>query len=246
MWCKYSFTMTRVTWKPKSFVHVYNRGGRGMPIVKDEADRRRFIRMLYYLNDENSPSHWERRVKQYKDGFHFQRPDTWAARNTHVDISAYCLMNNHYHLLLYEHQQGGISKFMQRVNSSMANHFSKKYDESGLFAGSYKSRVIESDDYLRALFFYINIKNPFETYPGGYESAIHDFESAFRHALEYQYCSLFEYHHGGNGWPIVNKDRTREFIDTNDLKAVAKDFMASRNIFRKEDAELQHTLIDDE
>jgi len=72
-----------------------------------------------------------------------------------VTIHNYCLMDNHYHLLL-ELKDENLSKFMQNINSSYANYFNKKYQRSGhLWQGRFKSWYVTSESYLFTLIRYI-------------------------------------------------------------------------------------------
>jgi len=57
-----------------------------------------------------------------------------------VDILAFVLMPNHYHLLVMPRQDDAISLFMKKLNMGYAKYFNEKYDRSGaLFQGEYKS-----------------------------------------------------------------------------------------------------------
>jgi putative transposase len=78
-----------------------------------------------------------------------------------VTVHDYCLMDNHYHILL-ETTKDNLSAFMRVVNANYAKYFNKKYKRSGhLFQDRYKSKYIISDDYLYTLIRYIE-NNPLE------------------------------------------------------------------------------------
>lgn len=172
-------------------VHVTMRGARGMEIVRDGEDRYRWLQLLYFLNDANHPAKWERDINKLQNGLHFNRPDHWPSREKLTDILSYCLMDNHFHLLLAERKDGGISKFMQGLAGSMTRRFNGRHGGSGsIFEGSYKSRTIHDDSYLRVALVYINVKNPFERFAGGIIAAMRNFEAAYEFALEYPFCSL--------------------------------------------------------
>lgn len=177
-----------------SYVHIVKRGARGMNIVRDDSDKWRFLRLLRYLNDENVPQHWDRDITAEHVRAGFTRPDSWAEQKPYTSILAFCLMDNHFHLLVQETRDGGISKFMQRVCTSMAMYFNTKYDEQGtIFQGAYKSRTVDSDEYLQYLAAYIQVKNPFERYPGGFHAATQSFDTAFEWALNDPFSSLGDY-----------------------------------------------------
>src|SRR3989344_1098938 len=93
-----------------SIMHILKRGTRGVSIVRDEKDRTNFIRSLHYLNDANFHEHWKRDTAGV--GF-FEWPQGWESQEKLVDILAFTLLPNHFHILLQERLEGGIAKFMQ-------------------------------------------------------------------------------------------------------------------------------------
>jgi REP element-mobilizing transposase RayT len=77
-----------------------------------------------------------------------------------VEVVSYCLNPNHYHLILKQLEDRGIEKFMQRLGTSHAMYFNKKYKRSGtLFQGPFKSIHIDSNEYLIYLSAYVNKNN---------------------------------------------------------------------------------------
>jgi len=172
-----------------SIVHAVKRGARGLPIVRDKADERRFVRLLYYANDTYHDEFWEASTKNL--GM-FGRPDKWPEQEPLVKILAWTLMPNHFHLVLKGVKEGGVAKFMQKFCGSMSTHFNRKYEENGsLFQGAYKSRTADlyGDAYLRLLAVYVMVKNPFERYPGGLKKAIVSFDKAYEWVLQQPFCS---------------------------------------------------------
>jgi hypothetical protein len=188
-----------------SFVHVMQRGARGLPIVREKSDCWRFVRLLYHMNDQFKDNFWERSTAEL--GL-FERPDKWPARKPLVKILAWVLMSNHVHLLLKETQAGGITKFTRKVFDSMTMQFNTKYNERGsIFQGSYKSKTISRDQHFRHLAAYIMTKNVFELYPrGGYNAALRNFNSAWEWGTQiYEFSSLPDY--GGCRFsPLIEKD----------------------------------------
>lgn len=171
-----------------SIVHIVKRGARGMNIVRDDSDRWRFVRNLYLLNDVFQPS--ERHHDRTRTAL-FDRPTAWPQQKPLTSVLAWTLMPNHFHLLLYERQKGGVSKFMQRFCGSMSKHFNTKYQERGsLFQSSYHSRTIDTDEYLQYVFPYIVVKNVFELYVGGLPRAVKNFDHAWRWAASYPFSSF--------------------------------------------------------
>jgi putative transposase len=175
-----------------SYVHVIKRGARGVSIVNDETDKWRFVRSLFYMNDVFFDHNWERVTKEL--GF-LQRPDIWPSREPLVQILCFTLMPNHFHLVLKEIRESGVSEFMQKLGQSMTNHFNQKYKQRGsLFQGSYKSKTIGRDEHLRYVAAYIMVKNVFELYPrGGLDGAVENFNKAWEWASKHPFTSLGDY-----------------------------------------------------
>ena len=184
------------------YIHVYNRGAKKLPIVRDEHDRWRFLNTLYYFNSIFTPQFWERDVSAVNGQFEW--PKKWGSRSPLVKIVAFCLMPNHYHFLLKEIKHGGTALYMKKIGNSYAGYFNEKYHESGsLFQGSYKARRVKTDSQLRYLSVYIKVKNPFELIAGGFEKALEDFNRSFESAIAYDFCSL----------PDISGRRTSKITD---------------------------------
>lgn len=173
-------------------VHVTKRGGRGLPIVHDDADRYDFVKCLYYLNDANHPRPWRRDVDALGEGLQLKRPEGWPGeRSPYVDILSYCLQDNHFHLLLREREDGGTHQFLKSLGASMTQAYNQKYNGSGsIFQGRPQKRFVESGDYLRKLFVYINVKNVFEQTDKSLDKAVEKFEDTFAQALNNPFSSL--------------------------------------------------------
>lgn len=169
----------------------------------------------------------------WKSDFHrsFDWPANWPSHKPLVNIVCFALMPNHYHLILEEIVDGGITKFMRKLGTGMTNYFNTKYKESGrLFQGAFKAKTISSDNYLSFLNVYINVKNTFELYPGGIKKAISDFDTAFEWAVKYPYCSLADYT-GNRNSPIIEKSILADmFSSLEEYKAFAKDCMLNMNL----------------
>jgi putative transposase len=212
-----------------SYVHVVKRGGRGVPIVRDDSDRWRFMLMLRHFNDSATTVHWFRDLMDEKIAHTFLRPKAWPKQKKIVEILAYCLVENHFHLLLREIVEGGITEFMHRFGTSMSKHFNDKYNEKGsLFQGPYRSRTVDTDAYLSYVSAYIQAKNAFDMYPGGPKKASGEFEKAYEWASAYPYTSLGEYA-GTRESGILDKGLLGElYPKPSDYKHLVRDFMAGK------------------
>ena len=209
-----------------SFVHIIQRGTRGASIVRDDEDKVRFLLMLVHFNDEYQPSNWFRDVNN-PDLLPFERPVAWPKQKKIINVIAFCLLTNHFHLLLEEIQEGGISKFMQRLGTGMSYRYNLKYEEHGsLFQGSFRSRTIDRDNYLRYVITYIQLKNTLDMYDGKIQSS-NDFEKAYEWACKYPYSSLID-HSGEIQRSVIEKDFLTDLFSTITFKEFGKDFIEGR------------------
>ncbi|MBI3634515.1 MAG: transposase [Candidatus Yonathbacteria bacterium] len=133
------------------FYHGYSRGNNKSVIFLSDADRKRFQKLLYVCNSA-SPV-----VFRDIQGMPLDKIKKGEAL---VDIGAYCLMPNHFHLLLRERIDGGISKFLEKLLTAYSMYFNKKYERTGkLFEGRFQATHVDTDEYLKYLFAYIHL-NP--------------------------------------------------------------------------------------
>ncbi|MGP8322152.1 MAG: transposase [Methanosarcinaceae archaeon] len=230
--------------KIKDFVHVFNRGNRKAIIFRDTNDWWRFLKILFFFNHQDSLSNLSR--KGMFEGVFGVRPRTlqrgkfkwpewpkdWGPRKPLVKILAYCLKDNHFHLLLQEIMKGGISKFMQKLGDGFTVYSNLKYDEVGrVFQGSYRGKTITDDirnlQYMDA---YIQVFNPFENYPGGIEQAGQEFDKAFEVAMNNPFTSLGE-SLGRRNLGIIDRDILKDmYPDLEAYKEFARDALLVRNM----------------
>lgn len=232
-------------------VHVFNRGNRKQEIVRDDLDRFRFLQTIFYFNDEYSPDNPFRTLSEllksdFNNGEVLIWPSTWPARNKLVDILAFTLMDNHYHLVLQEIKEGGVAKFMQKFGTGITNRFNIRHQETGrLFQGAYKARRVGSDNYLKYLNVYLHIKNVFELYPGGIQKALREFEGAYRFATHYSYTSLGGYvHNEPNARAIISTEMLEdEFSDEREFKKFVRECIEHVS-FKEDSGEFQFPTND--
>lgn len=167
------------------FYHLYNRGNDKRVIFRDENDRTRFIHLLFLCNSaqpvvyKTIPAH---RV------FLFKREEPL------VDIGAYCLMPNHFHLLVYERIPHGITMFMKKLSTAYSMYFNLRNNRTGkLFEGVFKAQHISDDQYLRYLYAYIHL-NPIKLIePKWRENGIQRIKRARTFLERFPYSSYLNY-----------------------------------------------------
>ena len=111
-----------------------------------------------------------------------------------VSIGAWCLMPNHFHLLIKEIEEGGVSLFMQKVSTAYTMYFNIKYGKKGsLFSGRYKAKHLDTDEYLKYQFAYIHL-NPIGVIDAGWKNKhIEDKNKAKEFLNKYTYSSYQDY-----------------------------------------------------
>lgn len=168
------------------YYHVYNRGTDKREIFLEDKDRDRFIKLLFIGNCSKAINF--RDIPKGLPFAEFERGETL------IDIGAYVLMPNHFHILIREKVEGGLSIFMNKILTSYSMYFNKKYKRTGrLFEGSFKAKHIDQDEYLKYLFAYIHL-NPVKIIdPEWKEKGIQDKIKAEKYLLNYEYSSYLDY-----------------------------------------------------
>ena len=158
----------------KSYYHIYNRGVNKERIFLDDQDYKTFLSYLkFYLSFPDlrgdssqvkiAPS---KQLKNYAD---------------QVKLIAYCLLPNHFHLLIWQDEFDRINFFMRSLATKYSRYFNRKYNRVGpVFQSVYKAVLIESEPQLLYLSKYIH-RNPIELLP------------ARRLLVDYKYSSFPNY-----------------------------------------------------
>jgi putative transposase len=196
------------------FYHIYNRGNSKQKIFKDEEDYLRFITLLFTCNSVNNFNLFA--VSRSKESAYlFERGEQI------VSIGAYVLMRNHFHILIKEKKEGGISKFMQKLSTAYVMYYNKKYNRNGgLFEGKFKSRCLNTDRYLKYIFSYIHLNIIKLIQKDWKERGIKNKSQALGYLNNYQYSSYLDYIGVSRVQnKILNKnDFPRYFGSINDFK----------------------------
>jgi len=110
-----------------------------------------------------------------------------------VAIGAYCLMPNHFHLLIKEITEGGIVKFMSKLLTAYSAYFNKKYERAGaLFGSEFKSTHLDADEYLKYIYSYIHL-NPLKLFNTNWKSEKLDSSKVESFLNKYKYSSYQDY-----------------------------------------------------
>ncbi len=141
------------------YYHVYNRGNNKQEIFYDDQDRFYFYQNMFIFNSD---------ATKYKDTRVLRLATTRQGKPL-ARIVCYSFMPNHYHFLLEQLVDNGITEFMQRLGTSHTKYINERHGRSGsLFEGRFKAKLIDSDEYLLHLSRYIHT-NPLDLYIPGWK-----------------------------------------------------------------------------
>lgn len=131
---------------PESFYHVYARGLNRQKIFREPADYVYFLKLFgRYLS-----------LEETRNNVGVSFPNFYNK----LELNCFCLMPNHFHLLIYQRQQGSMAACMRSLLTSYSMYYNKKYKRRGpLFESRYKASLISDDVYLEHITRYIHL-NP--------------------------------------------------------------------------------------
>ena len=142
--------MRKTKFQNEYYYHIYNRGVDKREVFCDEKDYSRFLISMRELNNKSSDSQrdYEKRKIGSNQKLSFGYPKLSFLRMPNlVEFIAYCLKSNHFHFLVKQKQENGITSFMQKLGTSYTKYFNFKNNRSGsLFQGSYKPVSIKTDE----------------------------------------------------------------------------------------------------
>lgn len=163
-----------------NYYHVFNRGIDKRNTFYNDKEFNRFRRTLYYYNFKHTPTRFS---------YYVRRQSLLTGPLATVDgpqltsILAFCLMPNHYHLLLRQDEDGGICRLISQLENSYTKHFNNTYGRSGnLFMDRFRVVPITSEWQLHHVSRYIHL-NPY----------VAGIVSTPEQATSYPYSSFLEY-----------------------------------------------------
>lgn len=146
--------MTNPTFATGNYYHIYNRGVEKRNIFINRRDYQRFLLTMDFYRKSPLPA----KLSDFKRGL--EKTKKIENQIDLVEIYAYCLMPNHFHFLLKQTTDSGITHFIRKFANSYTRYFNTKYDRIGpLFQGTFKAKLIENDEYLLQVSKYIH-RNP--------------------------------------------------------------------------------------
>lgn len=209
-----------------SFYHVYNRGVNKNDIFHDDQDYRVFLHLLkYYLSPIETLEKTHPLLEDILD-VSIVRPRPLSNLEKEVDLVAYCLMPNHFHLLLRQHTVDGMTRLMRRLSTTYALYMNKRYHRVGyLFQGRYKGAIINEEPYLLHLSRYIHI-NPLDlqgmtrTNLVNYSYSSYSYYIGIKHAVWIKPQFIIGFFHQTKSSSVFKNVTTyRAFVENENIKS---------------------------
>jgi putative transposase len=187
--------------------HIYNRGVDKRIIFSSSEEYSYFVHILYALNDLNTTNNNKRlHTKNINQDINKFNEGSWTPficekeRDKLVDVLAFVLMHNHYHLLLRERKENGISKFMHKIGTAYTLYFNNKHDRTGsLFQGKYKRVHIQNDNQLLYIPHYIHL-NPIK------EKSFSTQKAKIQYLENFKWSSYVDYVGGKNFSSVTQRE----------------------------------------
>jgi hypothetical protein len=143
-----------------SYYHIYARGHAGQPIFNDDEDYQTFLDLF------------SRHLSEYESYDKYGKP--YAHLRGEVELLDYQLMDSYFHLLIYQIEEGSMTRLMRSLMTSYSCYYNKRYSVSGsLFESRYKASRLSSDELVKKISRYIHISHSdWRSYPNSSISAL--------------------------------------------------------------------------
>ena len=147
-----SMSIRTIQFTNDEYYHVFNRGVDKRIIFNTQEQQAYFLSRLQLLNSTDSRKYITNKRSRFKN------KEILGEGEDLVSIVAYCLLPNHFHLLLKQNVDNGISQFMQRLGTAYTMFFNQQENRSGgLFQGKFKAAHLSGEFALPVLSAYINL-----------------------------------------------------------------------------------------
>jgi len=185
-------------------------------MFKDIDDYYRGIFSIYEFNNAKPITIRERRQERARIKKELRQSPTRVdrdpsfvdLRDKFVEVWTFCLMSNHFHLLLKQSKNEGISNFMKKLGGGYAGFFNRKYHRKGyLFQNRFSAVHIKTEDQLKNVFVYIHTNPIALIEPNWKEKGISDPAKAIKFLENYKWSSYLDYI-GKKNFPSVTERKT--------------------------------------
>ena len=179
----------RVPFGLHEWYHCYSRGVDKRITFESEQDYRRFEQLLYLSNNEALSQR-----ASFANDIRHEKIFTIPRGSPLVSIGAYVLMPNHFHLIMQEVVEGGITKFMHKVGTAYTMYFNIKNERVGnLFVKPFRSKHIADDRYLKYVVQYVHLNSAELFEPKWKEGKVADMKLLQKQLRSYEHGSLQDY-----------------------------------------------------
>ncbi len=211
------------------FYHIFNRGINHQPTFLNRRDYQRALlasRLYQYLQPPISLSQFLQMSQQKREKLLTNIPKSGSL----VTIAAFCLMPNHFHFLLRQETDEGISRFMANLQNSYTRYFNTRHQRDGaLFSGRFKAVHIENEDQLLHVSRYIHL-NPYSSFVVKTQQQL----------LNYPWSSLPEYLH-----PKEAKiSQPQIILSSFSSPADYKKFLLNQADYQRHREEIKHLMLE--
>jgi putative transposase len=218
-----------VQFTTNEFYHVYNRGVDKQIVFQDQRDFQRAIDLIDYYRYDHPPVKYSVLVQLPQVERRHLLQKLGEDGNVLVDIVAFCFMPNHYHLLLCQRRDRGVTRFAGIWQDSLVRYINTRHDRVGpLFQGSFRAVHVIGDAQLLHLSRYIHL-NP-------YASSVVKHPSSLK---RYPWSSLPTYLSGGASFchtdPVMDQFASRD---------VYHNFVFDRADYQRSLKEVRHLLLE--
>lgn len=200
--------------------HIFNRGSEKRVIYQDRRDYKRFLKSIQYYQLQGPKPKFS----------HFSKKNTFKPEEADriAEVLAFCLMPNHYHLLIKQVKEGGITEMLTKLSLSYTKYFNTRYKRVGpLFQGEFKAVHIEDDQQLVHISRYIHL-NPVVSF-------------LVKDISRYEFSSYPEYTQASsNGFCS-----TKEVLDFFKSPGTYKQFVADQTDYGQTLERIKHQLIEE-
>lgn len=152
-------TQRNLVFMNEGYYHVFNRGIEGRKIFLNIREYKRAMNLLSFYQYADIPIRYSR-FSELPENKQLKLLESMEDSGEIIDIVAYCLMPNHFHLLLKQKKEKGVATYMANFMNAYTKYFNTKHERIGpLFQGIFKAVYVETNEQLLHLTRYIHL-NP--------------------------------------------------------------------------------------
>lgn len=218
--------MPRAIISPDEAYHVFNRGINKQQIFLENSDYVRMLFLILFLQSNEVFYNIGRNVKNFIKNGNFDVPENIIAeilKNRTVELISFSLMPNHFHLFVLELEEGGVSRYLQRIEIAYTKYFNTKYRRSGyLFQGPFQSVHTDTNEQVLYLSAYIHL-NPKEIKQWKNKEHFYPWSSYQDLIKENRWGKLLK--HDIISGQFSNPEEYKDFVQTSGAKELDEDLL---------------------